>query len=57
MNYQVLGMWITLASAIHAMIFLIAWTATGRRHTPLRVAAGICAIIMGLSFLYWRFIY
>ena len=55
MNIQLLSMWITFASAILGLILLLAWAVTGRRIMPLRVAAGICSIIMGLSFLYWRF--
>ena len=57
MNTQLLAMWITLFGGGLTVILLLAWAATGRRNTPLRVAAGICAIISALSFFYWRFLF
>jgi hypothetical protein len=55
MNLQILAMWVTLASAGVGLILILAWLVTGRKHTALRVAGGICVVIMGLSFLYGRF--
>ena len=56
MNTQLLAMWITLIGAVLTVVLLLAWAATGRRHTPLRITAGLCGIITALSFFYWRFL-
>lgn len=57
MNTQLLAMWITMIGAGLTLILVLSWFATGRRITPLRIAAGIGAIITMLSFFYWRFLF
>ena len=55
MNLAILAMWITLGGAALTLGLLVAWLASGRRNTTLRVLAGICTIITMLAFAYGRF--